>query len=56
MNLYGPKRKGYYIYSCNDRDGVRYKAARRHACGLRRNAIFHTLQDAIDWLNSLVGE
>jgi hypothetical protein len=56
MNLYNPKKKGYYIYLSKDRDGTRYSAKRRHTCGYTRSAIFHTLEEAIDWLNSLVGD
>jgi hypothetical protein len=56
MNLYNPRKKNYYIYAVNDRNGLRYSAKRRHTCGYIRNAIFYNLQDAIDWLNSLVGE
>jgi hypothetical protein len=56
MNLYHPRKKGFYIYATTERDGIRYKATRRHTCGLRRNAIFHSSQEAIDWLNSLVGD
>jgi hypothetical protein len=56
MNLYNPRRKGYYIYVDSDRNEIRYQAKRKHACGYVRSATFHTVEDAVVWLDSLIGK
>jgi len=56
MNLYPVRRKGYYIYPISDRNGTLYRAARCYNCGYRKTSSFHILEDAIMWLDSLIGE
>ena len=56
MNYYPSKRKGYYIYTVTDRNGTQYRADRKYNCGYRKSATFHVLEEAVAWLDALVGE
>jgi hypothetical protein len=52
MNLYPTHRKGYFVYKRADRY-EKWFAQRRWDTGERKSATFYSLEDAIEWINSL---
>ena len=56
MNFYPIPRKGHYIYSITKWSGIRYRATRVYNCGYRKTALFYSVEEAVAWLDALVGE
>jgi hypothetical protein len=51
-NLYPYKREGYYIYKRKDKYDT-WEAEKKYSGGYRKRAVFHSLQEAIIWIESL---